>query len=342
MAPTCGYYNSQFGQTMILFRFYAEVDIARVLQGSPWSFNNHLLVFHHLFPGEDPLQMPLCFVDFWVQVHHVLIGYYSEDLTRQFGNFHGTFLAFDSTNFTSGSHHSLRVRVKMDVRLPLRKKKCLVLSSQQRVYKQFQYERLPLFYFLCGKLGHSESFYPVLLTIDERGLSLGWGSSVHGPHLSHVSTSNFVQEVSNNLGLTLDKSQPKGILVGSTDVDDQCLDSTQTPSTSDAAGSATDRFPALRVFHARHSVFNHCPLVIIVAASLSGVVSRWRIHCFILGLVGFLSLLVKRRSERCGRQVDPSGDILAEIIKVKLTLNMEGNRKELFWGQWAWVNWLYY
>ncbi|MBA0587408.1 hypothetical protein Gorai_000540 [Gossypium raimondii] len=191
MAPTCGYYNSQFGQIMILFRFYAEVDITRV--------------------------------------HYVLIGYYSEDLTRQFGNFHGTFLAFDSTNFTSGSHHSLRVRVKMDVRLPLRQKKCLVLSSQQMDIS------------LCAQPRYRQPQPSACLCLapEERGLSLGWGSSVHGPHLSHVSTLTFVQEVSNNLGLTLDKSQPKGILVGSTDVDDQCLDLTQTPSTFDTAGSAT-------------------------------------------------------------------------------------------------------
>ncbi|MBA0794449.1 hypothetical protein Gohar_018777 [Gossypium harknessii] len=70
----------------------------------------------------------LCFVDFWVQAHHVSLGYYYEDLARQFGNFLGTFFAFDSTNFNFGSHHSLWVRVKLDVRILLKRKKCLALS----------------------------------------------------------------------------------------------------------------------------------------------------------------------------------------------------------------------
>ncbi|MBA0784655.1 hypothetical protein Gotri_000094 [Gossypium trilobum] len=35
-----------------------------------------------------------------------------------------------------------------------------------------------------------------------------------------------------------------------------------------------DRFPASRVFHAPHSVFDHCSLVIIVVALLSRFVSR--------------------------------------------------------------------
>ncbi|MBA0816541.1 hypothetical protein Gohar_001192, partial [Gossypium harknessii] len=46
---------------------------------------NHLLVFHRLLPGEDHLQGPLCFVDFWVQVHHVPLGYYSEDRLSNLG-----------------------------------------------------------------------------------------------------------------------------------------------------------------------------------------------------------------------------------------------------------------
>ncbi|MBA0834131.1 hypothetical protein Goarm_006511, partial [Gossypium armourianum] len=44
------------GEKRFLFRFYYKMDLERVLKGSPWAFNNHLLMLHHLRDGEDPLK----------------------------------------------------------------------------------------------------------------------------------------------------------------------------------------------------------------------------------------------------------------------------------------------
>ncbi|MBA0632475.1 hypothetical protein Godav_001205 [Gossypium davidsonii] len=69
--------------------FFHEVDMDRVLWSSPWTFNNHLLVLHRLRKGEDPNFVPLVFVEFWVQVHDLLPGFYFEEVARQLGNFVG-------------------------------------------------------------------------------------------------------------------------------------------------------------------------------------------------------------------------------------------------------------
>ncbi|MBA0811261.1 hypothetical protein Gohar_003182 [Gossypium harknessii] len=37
------------------FQFYYEIDLDRFLEWGPWMFNNHLLVFHILQVGEDPM-----------------------------------------------------------------------------------------------------------------------------------------------------------------------------------------------------------------------------------------------------------------------------------------------
>ncbi|MFQ6625962.1 hypothetical protein Gotur_006063, partial [Gossypium turneri] len=50
-------------------KFFHEVDIDRVENGVSWTFNNHLLAIHRLKEDEDPLQIPLVTVNFWVQVH---------------------------------------------------------------------------------------------------------------------------------------------------------------------------------------------------------------------------------------------------------------------------------
>ncbi|MBA0630734.1 hypothetical protein Godav_002799, partial [Gossypium davidsonii] len=35
------------------------MDLDRVLKGSPWTFNNHLLMLHQLEKEEAPLKVPL-------------------------------------------------------------------------------------------------------------------------------------------------------------------------------------------------------------------------------------------------------------------------------------------
>ncbi|MBA0853940.1 hypothetical protein Goshw_024188, partial [Gossypium schwendimanii] len=53
-------------------------DIDRVENGVSWTFNNHLLTIHQLKEDEDPLQIPLVTANFWVQVHDLPPGLFSE------------------------------------------------------------------------------------------------------------------------------------------------------------------------------------------------------------------------------------------------------------------------
>ncbi|MBA0849139.1 hypothetical protein Goshw_012043 [Gossypium schwendimanii] len=89
---------SDLGEKRFLFWSYVEVDIARVIQGSPWTFSNHLLVFHRLEKGEDPLQVLLYYVDFWVQVHDLPVGFYNEQLARRGSNEIGCVLEGNTTS----------------------------------------------------------------------------------------------------------------------------------------------------------------------------------------------------------------------------------------------------
>ncbi|MFQ6669008.1 hypothetical protein Gotur_034431 [Gossypium turneri] len=104
------------------FKFY-RMDLERVLKGSLWTFNRHLLLVHHLEDGEDSLKVSLIFSNFWVQIHDVPPGYFSEALTRQMGDFIGKFLEYDGANLGRGVQNHLRIRIQMDVRRHLRRKK---------------------------------------------------------------------------------------------------------------------------------------------------------------------------------------------------------------------------
>ncbi|MBA0621785.1 hypothetical protein Godav_007381 [Gossypium davidsonii] len=68
------------------------MDLERVIKGSPWTFNNHLLILHKLQMGEDPLKASLIYSPLWVQLYNVPIGFVSENLAIQIRNFIGEFM----------------------------------------------------------------------------------------------------------------------------------------------------------------------------------------------------------------------------------------------------------
>uniref|UniRef100_A0A199UAI8 DUF4283 domain-containing protein n=1 Tax=Manihot esculenta TaxID=3983 RepID=A0A199UAI8_MANES len=57
--PRCGVCITEVGECIYQFRFFHVVDMNRVLDGKPYSFNNHLLLLHHLQPSEILLTVPL-------------------------------------------------------------------------------------------------------------------------------------------------------------------------------------------------------------------------------------------------------------------------------------------
>lgn len=133
------------------------MDLERVIKGSPSTFNNHLLILHKLQRGEDPLKVSLIYSPLWVQLYNVPIGFVSENLAIQLGNFIGEFMEYDGSSLGRDSRNFMRIRVKIDVRRPLKKKKQIMCYGKCS-YVWFKYERLSLFCFYCGCLGHSDSF----------------------------------------------------------------------------------------------------------------------------------------------------------------------------------------
>lgn len=70
----------------------------------------------------------------------------------------------------------LRIRVFLDVRKPLKRKKRLC-SHLEIVYVSFKYEKLTLFYLFCRRLGHSSSFCQIRMSREEKAVELGWDLS---------------------------------------------------------------------------------------------------------------------------------------------------------------------
>lgn len=101
-------------------------------------------------------------IDMWVQVHNLPSGFISEKYSIDFGNFIGRFLKSDLRNYTQTWRESMRIRVHMDVRKPIKRKLQVKKPTSAWEWVDFKYERLNVFCYFCGVIGHTDRFCRLL------------------------------------------------------------------------------------------------------------------------------------------------------------------------------------
>ncbi|MBA0834985.1 hypothetical protein Goarm_007298, partial [Gossypium armourianum] len=154
------------------------VDIDRVLAGTLWFFNNHLLILQRISNGENPAALELNLTEFWIQVHELPPRLMTESMAKQFGDFCGKFTEYDTFIPSLGLKKYMRIRVCLDVSASLKCKKKVQIGKSMTVYARFKYEKLSLFCFICGKLGHGESYCPFQLRVEPSKIIFGWDLSL--------------------------------------------------------------------------------------------------------------------------------------------------------------------
>lgn len=82
----------------------------------------------------------------------------TEPVGKQLGDFFREFLEYDHRNNTSIWSESMRIRIKLDVRKPLKCKKKITRRNGAEVVVNCKYERLGDFCFTCGLVTHTERF----------------------------------------------------------------------------------------------------------------------------------------------------------------------------------------
>ncbi|XP_075486286.1 uncharacterized protein LOC142525885 [Primulina tabacum] len=179
--PVKGVLIREIEGQVYLFQFFHEFDVDRILEGGPWSFDNHLLLLHKLKQGKIPTKVPLNLIPFWVQIYDLPVGYMSETIGMQLGNFIGKFLAYYTTNNSGIGRSYTRVRVAVDVRKPLMRCKKISKPGGDCVMIKFKYERLGSFCFVCGTLGYTESFCEKLFSSNDKNMAREWGTWLRAP-----------------------------------------------------------------------------------------------------------------------------------------------------------------
>ncbi|KAG8488097.1 hypothetical protein CXB51_018795 [Gossypium anomalum] len=90
---------------------------------------------------------------------------------------YGEFMEYDGSNLGKGIMNYLRVRVRIDVRRPLKRRK-RILFNGNCTYVSFRYDRLSLFCFYCGRLGHNDSFCEAKMELGVEVADMGWDLSL--------------------------------------------------------------------------------------------------------------------------------------------------------------------
>lgn len=145
-------------QSLFLFRFFHALDMERILAKGPSAFEQHILVTARLERGVIPLASNIHFAEFWVQVYDIPCGFMSELVGKEIGKFLSTYIETDANNFSGSWRSYMRIRVRIDVNEPLKRRMHMKKPGGTWVWINFKYERLPIFCFYCGVMGHSDQF----------------------------------------------------------------------------------------------------------------------------------------------------------------------------------------
>ncbi|KAL8496806.1 hypothetical protein ACS0TY_020473 [Phlomoides rotata] len=219
--PMRGVTIRPIGEGRFLFQFFHILDVNRVLTGSPWFFNNHPLILHLLRKGEHPHQVPLNRLPIWVQVYDLPHGFISERVGIQLGNFFGKFMEYGKSNLGAAWLSYVRIKVEIETSNPLKRWKRIAQKNGESFLVHFKYEKLGIFCFVCGHLGHMENFYEVRYLSSEVEPKREWGPFLRAPKrggrkvvLNRWLRGPMTGGSSEGLGQTVDEAMGQGVAAG--------------------------------------------------------------------------------------------------------------------------------
>lgn len=152
--PLHGVDISSIGANTFTFQFHHWRDKNRVVEGQPWHFDKHAIIFDDIQGNLKPSEMNLFALPMWVRVYNLPFkGRLNLNNVEALGKKLGEFVKMDSSG-SLGIDKSIRLRIKIDVRKPLIQRVKVKLRGGEEDFYEVKYERPPLFCYHCGLLGH--------------------------------------------------------------------------------------------------------------------------------------------------------------------------------------------
>jgi hypothetical protein len=163
-------------QGKFLFQLFHKLDVENILNGGPWLYDSSMIVLQKIPSGTVPKEVALDKMDIWIQVHNLPFGFIQEKVGKTIRGYVGEFKEYDAKN----NLHSkfMRLKVRIDVNLPLKKEWKVRAEGGEWVTIKFKYERLGIFCFMCGILGHTDKKCTKLYELEDDDGFRGWGNDL--------------------------------------------------------------------------------------------------------------------------------------------------------------------
>nr|POF20261.1 pentatricopeptide repeat-containing protein, mitochondrial [Quercus suber] len=97
---------------------------------------------------------------FWVQVWGLPFEMMDKEVGKELRNSLGKFIESDKRIGQAEQAKFMRIRVDLPLEKPLRFGGKITNTEGGKFWVTFKYERLPIFFFLCGKMGHGDKHCP--------------------------------------------------------------------------------------------------------------------------------------------------------------------------------------
>ncbi|XP_019184964.1 PREDICTED: uncharacterized protein LOC109179941 [Ipomoea nil] len=160
--PKRGMIAREISTNLFLFYFVHELDIRKVLNEGPWSYEQSPLFLKQIEPNTSPHGIQLTHADLWVQAYNIPQSMQTKKIAEMIGAFFGSFITADTEKLEGLWKDFMRVRVQLYVSKPLKRKMKVKPPKGDSFYIEFKYERLPTFCFICGLIGHNEKSCDIL------------------------------------------------------------------------------------------------------------------------------------------------------------------------------------